>query len=71
MTTNIDRTLRAACALNFYVKTKGEVFENSVEEIADLMADLLHLAESKGETDRVRNLAELHFKAEQADPEEQ
>jgi hypothetical protein len=73
---NITRAERAQTALQSYVEAKGEVFENSSSEIADLIADLLHLAVWNGEilpdpAERVIGLARLHFEAEQADPEEE
>src|SRR5262245_32421082 len=41
---NDTRAERAQAALQSYVEAKGEVFENSSSEIADLIVDLLHLA---------------------------
>lgn len=41
---NGTRAERAQAALQSYVEAKGEVFENSSSEIADFIADLLHLA---------------------------
>ena len=72
---NLTRAERAQAALLFYVEAKGEVFENSSSEIADLIADLLHLAVWHGEfaeepEERVIGLARLHFEAEQDDLEE-
>jgi hypothetical protein len=72
---NLTRAARAQAALRSYIEAKGEVFENSNSEIADLIADLLHLAVWIGEiieelSERVLGLARLHFEAEQDDPEE-
>jgi hypothetical protein len=62
------------------VEAKGEVFENSCEEITDLIADLLHLLarDHTGKAlpaaddviESTLDLARLHFEAEQADVEE-
>jgi hypothetical protein len=77
---NASRAARAQNALQTYVEAKGEVFENSREEITDLIADLLHLlardhvAKAPPTADDVidstLDLARLHFEAEQADIEE-
>jgi hypothetical protein len=72
---NLTRAGRAQAVLQSYVEAEGEVFENSGSEIADLIADLLHLAVWQGEfaeepEERIIGLARLHFEAEQADPEE-
>ena len=71
---NDTRAERARIALQSYVEAKGEVFENSSSEIADLMADLLHLAvrTDEGEVAVVSavRLARLHFDAEHENPEE-
>jgi hypothetical protein len=81
-TSNATRASRAENALQAYVEDKGEVFENSRSEIADLIADLLHLidrdhnptdAPAPWVDDLVRStldLAQMHFDAERADPEE-
>jgi hypothetical protein len=74
MTTGNDiRAKRARAALQSYVKAKGEVFENSGSEIADLMADLLHLAvrtdEGEEAVERCLRLARMHFDAEHNNPE--
>jgi hypothetical protein len=75
---NDTRAQRAQAALQSYVEAKGEVFENSSSEIADLIADLLHLAARlpEGENtpeetvDRCLRLARMHFDAEHNNPEE-
>ena len=41
---NRDRADRARTALQAYIEARGETFENSSSEIADLIADLMHLA---------------------------
>jgi hypothetical protein len=80
MTTSNDiRAERAQAALQSYVEAKGEVFENSSSEIADLIADLLHLAarllEGKNTAEetveRCLRLAQMHFDAEHNNPEEE
>lgn len=75
MTTNTTRAERAQNALRSYVEAKGEVFENSSSEIADLMADLLHLAArtDQGEeaVESTLRLARMHFEAEHGNPEEE
>lgn len=58
---------------------KGEVFRNSSSEIADLIADLLHLAARplEGENtaeetvERCLRLARMHVDAEHENPEEE
>jgi hypothetical protein len=71
---NLTRAQRAQAALQSYVEAKGEVFENSSSEIAELIADLLHLAiwndEGEAPAESALHLARLHFEAVQADPEE-
>jgi len=74
-TTNDIRAGRALAALQSYVEAKGEVFESSSSEIADLIADLLHLAVRTEEGDeaveRCLRLARMHFDAEHNNPEEE
>jgi hypothetical protein len=74
MTTNARRAERAETALRTYVEAKDETYEASSSEIADLMADLLHLTASLDEGDdpveSVLRLARLHFDAEHDNPEE-
>jgi hypothetical protein len=73
--TNETRAQRAEAALMQYVEAKGEAFENSSREIADLIADLLHLSVQLDQgDDPVENtlrLARLHFDAEHGNPEEE
>lgn len=75
--TNETRAERAENALRAYAEAKGEVFENSCTEIADLIADLLHLIERDHTpneeapwiNDVIRatlDLAEIHFEAERS-----
>jgi hypothetical protein len=69
---NATRAERAMNALEGYVEANGETFENTSSEIADLIADLLHLAATLdgGETDEESNviyvleLARNHYEAE-------
>lgn len=77
--TNETRAERAENALHDYTTSKGEVFENCLDEVADLVADLLHLearmaredgAPSDDYVERVMRLARLHFDAEHENPEE-
>jgi hypothetical protein len=74
MSSNSTRAERAQTALQFYVETKGEVFENSSSEIVDLIADLLHLVartdQGDDPVDSALYLARLHFDAEHDNPEE-
>jgi hypothetical protein len=71
---NQTRAERAEQTLMQYVEAKGEVFENSSSEIADLIADLLHLTAKLDEGDdpveSTLRLARLHFDAEHENPEE-
>ena len=75
MTSNDTRAERAQTALLAYVEAKREVFENSSSEIADLVADLLHLAVRTDQGDEAvestLRLARLHFDAEHNNPEEE
>ena len=72
---NETRAQRAEAALMQYVEAKDEVFENSSSEIADLIADLLHLAARLDEGDdpieSTIRLARLHFEAEHGNSEEE
>ena len=67
MTDNETRADRAMVALRLYVESKRDVFENSSSEIADLIADLLHLAARSDEgddpIDSTLRLARMHFDA--------
>ncbi|MGH9808302.1 MAG: hypothetical protein ACRD9W_13765 [Terriglobia bacterium] len=70
--TNEQRAERARVALEHYVTaTREEVFENSSSEIADLIADLLHLTvrldEGDDPVESTLRLARLHYEAESAD----
>jgi hypothetical protein len=69
--TNEDRAERARAALEHYVAARDEVFENSGSEIADLIADLLHLAvridEGEEPVESTLRLARMHYEAESAD----
>lgn len=73
--TNAGRAERAEAALREYVEAKGEAFERGSSEIADLIADLLHLAVRLDEGDNPVTmtllLAKLHFDAEHGNPEEE
>jgi hypothetical protein len=74
-TRNDIRAERAQAALQSYVEAKGEVFENISSEIADLIADLLHLTlridQGDDPVESTLRLARMHFDAEHNDPEEQ
>jgi hypothetical protein len=74
MTASETRADRAGAALREYVTAKREPFENSSSDIADLMADLLHLAarldEGDDPIDSTLRLARMHFGAEHDNPEE-
>jgi hypothetical protein len=65
---NRDRAERARTALQAYIEARGEAFENSSSEIADLIADLLHLAADLDEgfdpVESTLRLARMHFEAE-------
>jgi hypothetical protein len=73
-TRNDNRAARAQAALQSYVETKGEVVENSSSEIADLIADLLHLTvrfdQGDDPVESILRLARMHFDAEHNNPEE-
>ena len=70
---NAKRADRAQEALKQYVEAKGEKFYATTAAIADLIADLLHLAERLHDQDdpvgSVLRLAHLHYDAEAGDPE--
>jgi hypothetical protein len=72
---NSARADRAKTALHQYVAAKGEVFENNSSEIADLIADLLHLTERLDEgndpIESTLRIARMHFAAEHENPEEE
>jgi hypothetical protein len=74
-TSNDTRAERAQNALRAYIEAKGEAFENSTSEIADLIADLLHLAvrtdEGEDAAESALRLARMHFDAEHNNPEEE
>jgi hypothetical protein len=65
---NDERAARAETALQQYIEVRGEVFEHSSSEIADLITDLLHHAVRLDDRDRpvegVLRLARMHFEAE-------
>src|ERR1051325_6359809 len=77
---NAIRAARAHNALRTYVEARGEVFENSREDITDLIADLLHLlardhiaaAPPAGDEviQAILDMARMHFDSEQAEAEE-
>ena len=70
---NDTRVERARNALRFYVEAKGEVLELSSGEIADLMADLLHLAvrtdEGMEAVEYAVRIARKHFDEEHENPD--
>ena len=74
MSNNTIRAARAEAALQAYILAKGEVFENNSSEVADLIADLLHLVARIDQGDdpieRTLRLARMHFDAEHNNPEE-
>jgi hypothetical protein len=76
MISNETRAERAEIALRSYVEAKGEEFENSSSEVADLIADLLHLVARDGydqsdePVESTLRLAQMHFDAECDNPEE-
>jgi len=65
---NEARAERARTALEQYVSAKGEVFENSSSEIAELITDLLHLSvridQGDDPVESTLRLARMHFEAE-------
>ena len=73
-TTNEGRANRAQAVLQQYVQAKGDRFESNSSEIADLIADLLHLRARLDQGHRpIENtlrMARLHFEAEHNNPEE-
>ena len=73
--TNTLRAQRAETVLRRYVEAKGDSFERSSSEIADLIADLLHLTVRLDQGDDpvtdTQRLARLHFDAEHGNPDEE
>jgi hypothetical protein len=71
---NDARAERARKTLEQYVTDKSEVFENNSSEIADLIADLLHLAiridQGHDPVESTLRLARMHFEAEHGEIEE-
>ncbi len=65
---NEARAERARTALEQYVAAKGEVFENSSSEIAEMITDLLHLSvridQGDDPVESTLRLARMHFEAE-------
>jgi hypothetical protein len=74
-TSNETRAQRAEAALMQYVEAKGEVFENSSSEIAELIADLLHhtvrIDQGEDPVESTISLARQHFEAEHNGAEEE
>jgi hypothetical protein len=71
---NQERRNHAEQAVRAYLKSKGEPSPEQIEEteIADLIADLHHLAQIDGfDIERIDRLAAMHYEAEQADEIEQ
>lgn len=68
MTDTETRADRASVALEQYVTAKGDPFEKNSSEIADLIADLLHLTARLDEGDdpieSTLRLARIHYEAE-------
>lgn len=81
MSDNQTRRERAEDSLRSYIEARGEVFEGTSSEAADLIADLLHYIAALDEgpipigfeslMDKTIQLAELHFNAEHGNPEEE
>lgn len=75
MTTNEQRAARAERALRFYIEARGDVYEANSSEIADLIADLLHLTmrldQGDDPVDSTLLLARMHFDVEHGNPEEE
>jgi hypothetical protein len=71
---NETRAERAEAALRGYVEAKGDPYEASSSEVADLIADLLHLAVRLDQGDEpvesTLRVARMHFEAEHQNPEE-
>ena len=74
-TSNETRAQRAENALREYVEAKGEVFENSSSEIAELIADLLHhvvrIDQGDNAVESTLHLARCHFNDEHNGTEEE
>ena len=67
---NYTRAERAQASLQRHVEAKGDAFANSDSEIADLIADLYHLAaRDSWDIERIKRLADMHFDAEHGNPE--
>lgn len=72
---NETRRHHAEVALRSYIEARGELYEGSSSEAADLIADLLHwvAANDQGEdpVESTIRLARMHFEAEHGNPEEE
>jgi hypothetical protein len=72
---NGERAKLARHALREYLSAKGENFEENSAHIADLIADLLHLAaeidQGDAPVESTLRLARMHFDAEHENPEEE
>jgi predicted transcriptional regulator len=74
MTTNNTRAKHAQAALRAYVKAKKGKFENSTDEITDLVKDLLHLIvrdHGLEEVERILRHAQRDFDYEQNNVEDE
>lgn len=65
---NKERATLAESILRNYAKGRGELFDGSVLEVVDLIADLLHFAAARGNganvIDAILKTARMHFDAE-------
>lgn len=63
---NQDRAAFAVAALRAYANAKGETFEDAVDQIVDLTADLMHFAAACNmDLDYLRRVSLMHFTEEQ------
>lgn len=77
MSPNERRRERAREALKSYIEGRGEVFEHSLADMSDLIADLCHLAMVSDEklspwdashADSIIRMGQLHFSEEFENP---
>lgn len=75
MSKNHRRADRAEKALQTYIEARGDVYEANSSEIADLIADLLHLTmrldQGDDPIDSTLRLARMHFDVEHGNPDEE
>ncbi|MCB1563916.1 MAG: hypothetical protein KDJ75_10105 [Alphaproteobacteria bacterium] len=68
---NEERAEHAGNAMSEYLSSKGEPHDREAQdyEIADLICDLMHLADRHGfDIESIKNMAEMHYQGERNEP---